>query len=109
MGMGNDLSIQQFQVVASRKMQPIESAKKKGPSAHMAKAQIEGAVNAIAIHSEPAGRVAKRAGIGINPLVAELVDTLLDWGTAQYQRGVAVGRGPTPPATPLRPALRRAA
>lgn len=91
-------------------MQPIVIKRRKGPSAHRVPTQqLEGAINAIAIHDEPVARVARRAGIGINPLVSDLVDALIEWGTEQYENGFEAGRGPNPPAAPLRPVLMRRA
>jgi len=95
--MGNDSSIRQFAVLASKKVQHDENKKKKGPSAEIPKEQMEGVINAIAIHGEPPARVARRVGVGINTLVFEIVDELL--GRA---------RRPKPPAFGMRP-LRRAA
>lgn len=103
------LSIRHFQTNQTKKCQVIEIRHRKGPNAQIPRDQMQGIVNAIALHGEPIGRVAKRSGYSINPLVSELVDTLLDWGTAQYEHGVAVGSRPTPPASPMRPQLRRAA
>jgi hypothetical protein len=65
-------------------------------------------VSAISVWGEHATRIARRNGIGINQLMAGVVEELLVEREEAFAAGYRAGRRPTP-GSAVRPALRRAA